>query len=322
MRIHQPGANKFTELSDVPNSYLGSADEHLVVNALETGIDFVPGSGGSGDVVGPASATDNALVRFNLTTGKLIQNGVITETDTGEFENVNGIQFDTTPTALTPAEGLLQWNATDGTLDLGMSGGDVTMQLGQEMFAKVRNVSGSLIPNGTPVYTSGRTGNRPNIYPARSDVDSTSRIIGITTQDIASPSDGYVTTVGYVRQIKTDYTGAGNWGTTWNQGDILYVSKTVAGQLTNVEPSAPHHSDIVGTVEIVGGLGIGSILVLNEKHYALEELTDVNGTALTTTGQFPVWNQTAGYFDFTSNVNDFSAGLTAPQVASLISIRF
>jgi hypothetical protein len=40
---------------------------------------------GTGDVVGPGSATDNALVRFDLTTGKLIQNGVITEDDTGNL---------------------------------------------------------------------------------------------------------------------------------------------------------------------------------------------------------------------------------------------
>lgn len=39
----------------------------------------------TGDVVGPASSTDNALVRFDLTTGKLIQNGVITEDDTGNL---------------------------------------------------------------------------------------------------------------------------------------------------------------------------------------------------------------------------------------------
>lgn len=37
---------------------------------------------GSGDVVGPASATDNAIVRFDATTGKLIQNSVVTIADT------------------------------------------------------------------------------------------------------------------------------------------------------------------------------------------------------------------------------------------------
>jgi hypothetical protein len=34
-------------------------------------------------VVGPASATDNALVRFNLTTGKLVQDSVVTLGDAG-----------------------------------------------------------------------------------------------------------------------------------------------------------------------------------------------------------------------------------------------
>lgn len=39
--------------------------------------------GGSGDVVGPASATDNAIARFDSTTGKLIQNSTVLIGDTG-----------------------------------------------------------------------------------------------------------------------------------------------------------------------------------------------------------------------------------------------
>lgn len=41
------------------------------------------GSGGAGDVVGPASATDNAIARYDLTTGKLIQNSAATVSDDG-----------------------------------------------------------------------------------------------------------------------------------------------------------------------------------------------------------------------------------------------
>lgn len=40
------------------------------------------GGGGSGDVVGPASATDNAVVRFDSTTGKLVQDSAVTIADT------------------------------------------------------------------------------------------------------------------------------------------------------------------------------------------------------------------------------------------------
>ena len=43
----------------------------------------IPGSAGAGDVVGPASATDNAIARYDLTTGKLIQNSVVTIADNG-----------------------------------------------------------------------------------------------------------------------------------------------------------------------------------------------------------------------------------------------
>ena len=42
----------------------------------------------SGDVYGPASATDNAIARFDLVTGKLIQNSVVTIGDAGELAGV------------------------------------------------------------------------------------------------------------------------------------------------------------------------------------------------------------------------------------------
>lgn len=45
--------------------------------------DCIGGGGGSGDVVGPASATDNAVARYDGTTGKLIQNSSVTIDDNG-----------------------------------------------------------------------------------------------------------------------------------------------------------------------------------------------------------------------------------------------
>ena len=223
---------------------------------------------------------------------------------TGQVQ-VPSLLFDTAATPPTNEEGLLAWNATDGTLNLGMNGGDITMQIGQEMFTKVRNNTGSTLENGRVVYANGSLGFRPTVAYAQADTEATSRVIGLLTEDIADNTDGFVTTMGYVRQIKTNYSGSGIWGTTWTEGDLLYVSKTDAGVLTNVEPAAPHHSDIVGTVGIVGNVGIGSILVNLDRHKSLEGLSDVNGTALSTTGQIPVWDNTAGYFDFTSNVGSF-----------------
>lgn len=54
--------------------------------------------------------------------------------------------------------------------------------------------------------------------------------LGIATQDIADSADGRITVWGKLRDVNTS---------AFNVGDILYVSPTVAGGLTNVKPTAP-----------------------------------------------------------------------------------
>lgn len=48
----------------------------------------VAGGVGLGDVLGPVSSTDNAVARFDLTTGKLLQNSTVTVGDLGEVAGV------------------------------------------------------------------------------------------------------------------------------------------------------------------------------------------------------------------------------------------
>jgi hypothetical protein len=43
----------------------------------------IAASGGTGDVTGPASSTDNAITRFDSTTGKIVQNSLVTVADDG-----------------------------------------------------------------------------------------------------------------------------------------------------------------------------------------------------------------------------------------------
>ena len=47
-----------------------------------------------GDVVGPGSATDNAIARFNLTTGKLLQNSSVVISDSAQLTGVKELQLD------------------------------------------------------------------------------------------------------------------------------------------------------------------------------------------------------------------------------------
>jgi hypothetical protein len=55
-------------------------------------------AGALGDVVGPASATDNALARFDATTGKLIQNSVGILTDAGALTGITDFTYTSTLT--------------------------------------------------------------------------------------------------------------------------------------------------------------------------------------------------------------------------------
>lgn len=52
---------------------------------------------GTGDVVGPASATDNAVARFDSTTGKLLQNSVVIIGDTGNVTGLGTLNTHTIP---------------------------------------------------------------------------------------------------------------------------------------------------------------------------------------------------------------------------------
>ena len=67
------GATTFLGLTDTPSAYTGQTLKFVRVNAGETALEFATPSG-AGNVSGPASATDNALVRFDGTTGTSIKN--------------------------------------------------------------------------------------------------------------------------------------------------------------------------------------------------------------------------------------------------------
>ena len=69
----QTAATTFLGLTDTPSAYTGQTLKFVRVNSGETALEFATPAG-AGDVSGPASATDNALVRFDGTSGTAIQN--------------------------------------------------------------------------------------------------------------------------------------------------------------------------------------------------------------------------------------------------------
>ncbi len=73
-------------------------------------------AGASGDVVGPSSATDNALARFDTTTGKLIQNSVGILSDAGVLTGLTGLTSSGNVTFSALTSGRVPYASTGGLL--------------------------------------------------------------------------------------------------------------------------------------------------------------------------------------------------------------
>jgi hypothetical protein len=200
-------------------------------------------------------------------------------------------------------EGQLGWNATEGTLNLGMEYG-VIQQVGQEYYARVQNDTGVEIPNGSVVGFAGvgpdytlsvapylADGSQPSLY-----------VLGVMTHDLPDTGNkGLCTVWGHVRDLDTS---------AFNQGDILYASPTTAGGFTNVKPTAPNNCVPVAAVLKVGTTD-GEIFVRptieQQKYY---------GVFAKTSSQTPAASSTAYAltFDATQISNGVSIGTPTSHI--------
>ena len=125
-----------TDVAEGTNQYFTTARARTSVSA-GTGISYDSGTGVitnsspslGGDVVGPASSTDNAIARFDTTTGKLLQNSVVTIGDTGATTGITTLSASTsltTPIVQASNSGGLSLKNSAGTtqISMGAGGGD------------------------------------------------------------------------------------------------------------------------------------------------------------------------------------------------------
>jgi hypothetical protein len=223
--------------------------------------------------------------------------GATQDVDLGEFGLLTGnIEFDTTPTNIPTNAGSMVWNDSDGTIDLKLKGGNVTLQIGQESVLRVVNKTATNInlleSNYQAVRVTGAQGQRLKVDLAQATTDALSaETIGLVTETINNNQEGFITTGGLVRNINT--TGSLQ-SETWADGDILYLSATTAGQITKVKPSAPNHLIVIGYV-VRAHATQGSIFVKVDNGYELDELhnvkiaTPTNNQALTYTSATDLW---------------------------------
>ena len=142
-------------------------------------------------------------------------------------------------TAPAHSEGLVFYDSSDKSLVYYNEEADVAMNIGREMWVRVRNDSGSAISNGKVVYINDAQGQLPTIRLARADSATTSRVIGIATHDIGNNEFGYVTSTGEIKGLATN---------AYNDGDSLFLSAVTAGEMTTTAPLAPNRVIQVATV--------------------------------------------------------------------------
>jgi len=260
-----------------------TVDVNATTSVIEVTASYNPGinlpNGGlTGQVLKKQSNTDYDTYWAADTAG-VPYLGATGNVDIGEHELKAGqFTLDTSPTG-TATAGTTRWNNTTGISETTLKGGSVVLKNGMDLVVRVVN---KVIPNATltkaqyqAVRVSGAQGQRLAVAYAQANNDNNSAdTIGLVTETIPTNQEGFVMTVGSLEGINT--TGSLQ-GETWTDGDVIYLSPTTAGALTNVKPSAPGHIVVIGYVEYAHANN-GKIYVKVMNGWELEELHDVAPT--------------------------------------------
>ena len=335
LNLKEFGDDHFTTTSSF-NSYTASQSTSSLVDRLNT-IESVSGSwinesetgsfltSLSGAISSSSQLTASYDTRYTLSgsvqplpsnlvssSAQITAFGFVSSSSTIDTGSLDLIGFNTSA-GISVGVGQLAWNNTDGTLDLGMKGGNVVQQIGQEIFYEVRNETGIQIPNGTAVYANGVTAGSGRITAAPYVADGSIRevrFLGIATENITSGINGFVTHFGYVRDLDTRGTTASSIAVgdeTWSVGDILYVHPTIAGKLTKVKPQ----HEVTAAIIITRHQSSGVIFVRPSSAGHLEDIHDILiNTGSLSNGQVLSYNSTSGVWENTNTISG-SSQLTA-----------
>lgn len=156
INVNAQGAKNIT-YQDASALASGAIAVNSIVDVMYDGTQFLlmndPAGATGGDVTGPASATDNAVVRFDGTTGKLVQNSVVTIADsTGNISGVgqlNATTVDTTNLEVTNIK------AIDGTAAASIANSTGVVSITANPVLSGGTANGVLYLNGSKVATSG-----------------------------------------------------------------------------------------------------------------------------------------------------------------------
>jgi hypothetical protein len=226
-----------------------------------------------------------------------------TNTDITSMSGITGTIA--TPTAIQMGNGNSQtlvagkiWYTPDtGAWNAGMGNGNITQQIGEELFIYGKASAAITDSPLQIVYHTGTVGASGVITfaPTIAGITDENAIIGVATESIALNGFGRATTFGVVRGITTNGTA---FGETWADDDVIWYN-SATGNPTNIKPSAPNIKFQIGLVIKAGAGGSGSFQVALVQGTALGgtdsnvKLTSTtNGNILTYDGGNGYWKNT------------------------------
>lgn len=182
----------------------------------------------------------------------------------GKITGVDAIDFDVSAVN-EAAVARLRWNATDGSLDLGMLGGNVTLQIGEQQFIRVKHADNSGLDRGKVVYFVGSDGTNKTVRYASASVEETSvDILGVMAETVTGGNTGWCCTFGFLKNMNTNG---------MIEGKVAWLSASPGG-ITTTKPTAPSHGVQIGYV-IRAQQNNGVIFVKVQNGYELDELHNV-----------------------------------------------
>jgi hypothetical protein len=277
--IHKIGAINTLTIDPNASETIGGTSTHVLsenyssVIIVSNGTNWLLSAIGYksiGNVSNNTISTDNALARFDGVSGKIIQNSNAILSDNGTLDISNIIadyfRIDTTATQPAIVEGTLAWDSGNGTAELGLAGGNVSLKIGEQQYTRVYNDTLQTMTKGQVVYITGAQGNRVAVKLARANSELTSKdTIGLVAESIPAGAEGWVINAGSLEKLNTN---------NFTAGDTIYLSPTTAGAFTSTKPVAPDHSVILGFVQRVSTT-VGSIYIKVDNGYELDELHNV-----------------------------------------------
>ena len=228
--------------------------------------------------------------------GNIAANAVTRNAFAWQF-NTDGSESFPSATTVATAAGKMWYDDTTGTWNAGMGGGNITQQIGEEIFVYGK-ASATITDSPLQlIYKTGTVGASGVVTfaPTVAGITDTNLILGCATEAIALNAFGRVTSYGLVRNITT--TGS-VYGETWADDDDIYYNPATGG-LTNAVPTAPGLKVYIGTVVNAGSGGSGSFFVDIGAAGSLNSLSDVQ-TATNTAGQVLSYSSSSGYWKNTS----------------------